>query len=341
MSATDSYCEGRNSFRCPVAESRQSCALRIGADTVPGRLIDESAGGFAVLISGQHGLESGQAIYLQTDSGWFQVQVMYVGEAPPPEESDSPDAEPTHWFRLGLQRLGEAIPPEAPSTSTFAGDLRFRLRQSFPSKGLFSSSGVLLALAVLIVPLVLIGVLRYTRSSGVGSKATSSNARAPLPVRESGAIPPADNTSSAEVFKKAAPAPGGVAPFPRNISAVPTSELNAFHPQTELELRNLVRQLPGPTAFGLTDVVRRLRLSNRQQELIQKLIDAMADVLQKLELDEELHGADRYQINELRDKLFDDYLRRALELLTPEQRAEWEQLHDMPAANDSKKHMQK
>ncbi len=256
---------------------------------------------------------------------------MYVGEAPPPEDGDSPDEKETQWFRLGLKRLGDAIPPQAPPVSTIARDLRFRLGQNFPSKGWFSASGLLLTLAAVSVPLIVIGVLRATRNSG-GGETAGIDSWLRLPARESGAIPPAETSAPAEDFKKAAPAPGDSAPYWTKYFHVSASDLNAFHPQSETELLDLVRQLPGPTAFGLTDVARRLSLSKKQQRMIQKLIDAMADVLQKLELDEELHGADRYQINKLRDKLFDDYLHRVLELLTPEQRAEWNVLHDNPAA---------
>jgi len=82
-------------------------------------------------------------------------------------------------------------------------------------------------------------------------------------------------------------------------------------------------------------VVRRLRLTEKQQGLIQQLIDAMAETMRKLDLDLRLRGAERRQINQLRDKLFDDYLRRALDLLTPEQQAEWKKLHDEPTAKQS------
>ncbi|MBU4271046.1 MAG: hypothetical protein KKA28_04175 [Planctomycetes bacterium] len=45
MSTTDSLCDQRGSFRCPVAESRRQCALRIGAEMMPAWLLDESSGG--------------------------------------------------------------------------------------------------------------------------------------------------------------------------------------------------------------------------------------------------------------------------------------------------------
>ena len=98
---------------------------------------------------------------------------------------------------------------------------------------------------------------------------------------------------------------------------------------------NLVRRLPGPTALALPEVVRRLRLTEKQQGLIQQLIDAMVEATRKLDLDPLLRGAERRQIKQLRDKLFDDFLRRALDLLTPEQQAEWKKLHDEPAAKQS------
>ena len=40
----------RKSFRCTVADTCQRCELKVGSHLLPARLLDESAGGFAVLV---------------------------------------------------------------------------------------------------------------------------------------------------------------------------------------------------------------------------------------------------------------------------------------------------
>ncbi len=93
--------EDRKSPRYPVPEARQACELRVGADLLPALLIDESSGGFAILISDLEGLKPGKRIRLHTDMGWYKVRVVYVNRAAHPTHSD-PDCE--CWFRLGLRK---------------------------------------------------------------------------------------------------------------------------------------------------------------------------------------------------------------------------------------------
>jgi hypothetical protein len=73
----------RLSFRCTVADTRQRCELRIGADVLPATLLDESAGGFGVLVERLAGLEVNQTAELRTDTGWSLVRVVHLSEANP------------------------------------------------------------------------------------------------------------------------------------------------------------------------------------------------------------------------------------------------------------------
>ena len=327
MNTTDSLGEQRSSFRCPVAESRRQCALRIGKERMPAWLIDESAGGFSVLVDRPPNLEAEQTVLLQIDSGWFNVRVRSIVEVPPPEDCEVVESEePTEWFRLGLQRLGDVVPLEEPSVSLFVGDLCSLLRQLSPSNGWMMVSGFFLALATMSILLGLVGMLWYADRSEDGQAVSMSDPwasfskrrpeRNPLPI-----IP--------------LPNEGLAAHSQNDFSVGRTGEPNAFGPKAEGDLRNLVWRLPGPTALGLPEVVRRLRLTEKQQGQIQQLIDAMAENIRKLDLDPRLRGAERWQIKQLRDTLLDHYLRRALDLLTPEQQAEWKKLHDEPTAKQS------
>jgi hypothetical protein len=91
----------RKSCRFQVPEGRQSCELKVGASLLPAMLVDESKGGFAVLIERLEGLKSGKKVALRTDLGWCKVRIIYVRKAAPPANSD---AKSDCWFRLGLRK---------------------------------------------------------------------------------------------------------------------------------------------------------------------------------------------------------------------------------------------
>lgn len=342
MSTPDLLCDQRSSFRCLVAESRRQCALRIGEKTLPAWLINESVGGFSVLVDRPPNLEAEQTALLQTDSGWFKVRVMSVVEVPPPEDCDIVKSkEPTEWFRLGLQRLGDAVPLDGPSISPFADDFRFRLWQLSPSNGWMLASGVLLVLAAMSVPLGLAGMLLNSRRSEDGNAVSVNEPRASFSERESndGWLPAEGFGGGFQAvspgFDKNDSAFGDIARSLLDFSGDRTGEPNAFGPKSEEDLCNLVRRLPGPTALALPEVVWRLRLTEKQQGLIQQLIDAMVEATRKLDLDPLLRGAERWKIKQLRDKLHDDFFSRAIDLLTPEQQTEWKNLHDEPTVKQS------
>ena len=93
--------DDRKSCRRTVPEARQSCELKVGADVFPALLVDESRGGFAVLIDRLDDLESGKKVKLHTDMGWFTVRIVYVKKVVRPAHSNSTC---DTWFRLGLRK---------------------------------------------------------------------------------------------------------------------------------------------------------------------------------------------------------------------------------------------
>ncbi len=97
----------RKSRRSRVQQGRQSCELKVGADLLPALLVDESRGGFAVLIDRLEGLKSGKRVKLRTDMGWFKVRVIYVKKAARPAHADSNS---DCWFRLGLKKARSFLP---------------------------------------------------------------------------------------------------------------------------------------------------------------------------------------------------------------------------------------
>ena len=76
--------DDRKSPRNRVPDARQSCELRVGNDVLPALLVNESRGGFAVLIDRLEGLECGKKVKLHTDMGWFKVRIMHTEKVAPP-----------------------------------------------------------------------------------------------------------------------------------------------------------------------------------------------------------------------------------------------------------------
>ena len=82
-------------------KARQSCELKVGTGVVPALLVDESRGGFAILIDRLEGLKRGKKAKLHTDMGWFVVRIVYIRKAARPSGSDS---KCDTWFRVGLRK---------------------------------------------------------------------------------------------------------------------------------------------------------------------------------------------------------------------------------------------
>ena len=70
-----------------MPEARQPCELNIGDNLIPALLMDESRGGFAVMIDRLEGVKSGKRARLRTDAGWVKVRIIYIKKAAPPAYS--------------------------------------------------------------------------------------------------------------------------------------------------------------------------------------------------------------------------------------------------------------
>ena len=150
----------RKSFRCAVAEARQSCELKVGPIVMPASLVDESSGGYAVVVDRPTGLDVNQTAELRTDAGWYAVRVVHITKVQPRQYEGVSLTRPGPWYRLGLRRLGEAAPPDRHTVSLVAGSVRYRLGQWCPSGGVWIAASVLFAIIVVAVPIGLMG-MRY------------------------------------------------------------------------------------------------------------------------------------------------------------------------------------
>ncbi len=323
MSSERQNQDQRNSFRCMVVDARRRCELKVGSSVLPAMLLNESAGGFAVLVDRLAGLSIDQTAQLHTDAGWFEVLVVHVAEVDPTEDDGIAAGEQNSWFRLGLSRLGEAALPDQPAVSLLAGSLRFHLGQWYPSGGMLTILGVLLAVVAVAAPVALMNMhwhagpsgvawlLQWSNRSIVASKARHS---APLPGL---ARPAADDSpfSSGPAFDD------GNSVFDPDSGQVRKSRQSSLSSQGP---HDSIRLLPGAAAMALPEIVEQLQLTTDQQEQIRQLIEATSQAMRNL--DAQLQGRQRQQISEFRTQLLDESRRKALELLTGQQRVQWEKL---------------
>jgi len=339
MRAPSSTPQRRESFRCPVTESRAECVLHVGEEHVSAKLLDESAGGFLVLIDRSPDLSADPTLRLQTDSGWFDVQVIHIQETSPPEESDGAESqEQGPWFQLGLRRLGEVVPrDEIPAVRPF-GRMGSRLWHHYPSNGMLTTLSALLVLGVLVLLLHWTGILWPDASLTAGGNVTRGKWWRPkIGDSRPPAQPPAPYTPNARGFEvdtarlektpsKTIPILDDLVRGKQGVQNDPTSAPPGFLFVSEKELQNAVRRLSGATAMILPDVVRRLQLTGAQQKQIRRIIDAAAEAMHRLDFEASRQGTQRRDISSLRAELLEQSLRDALKLFTPEQRALWEKL---------------
>jgi hypothetical protein len=280
------------------------CVLQVGAKRVPGRLLNESAGGFSVLVGGPLDLGVDQTAELHSDSGWFEVQVAHVMEASPPEGGDakSSEEEPGPWFRLGLRRLRE-IPPDEPSISVFAEDRCVGLRPSCPLGSLFMAPGLLLVAAMIALPLGMAAMIWHAGQS--------------VPANDSGRVGFELNPSGFSESESVFPSRGDEMP---QVPAAKGKEMR----------REPLDRLPRNVALIPPEVARHLHLTKDQQEQILRLENATAEALHKLSPDSSLQIDEWRRIVERRAELLDQARRQVLKLLTEEQRAQWKTLFAEP-----------
>lgn len=88
----------RKSFRILVPEGQEQAVLCLGRRSVTVRVVDASAGGFALATSESLPVKCGDNLRLRTGAGWHQVRVVR-------------DESYTDGMLLGLERLGDIDDP--------------------------------------------------------------------------------------------------------------------------------------------------------------------------------------------------------------------------------------
>lgn len=315
----------RKSYRCVVDETRRQCELKVGSCATPAKLLDESAGGFSVLVNHPHELTLNQTVEIRVVDDWFHARIVHIQEINPTTKgkTDPQDTEPGHRFRLGLRRLGNAELPDQSAISRLADALRFRPGQR-QSSGTMSMIifGVLLAVVAVAVPLGII-------STGWRIRLPKN----PQPLKQN----VQKNDSAAKSKSPSGTPPPHAAPSPVDAGANRSAFGNdhAFGPnggRTQAyaslstlgsERRDSMFHLPGAAPFVLPEVINRLTLTAAQQTQIKQLIETTSKAIR---LDWQSQGMQRQELSRRREELLDQARRQVLDLLTDQQRTEWQKL---------------
>jgi hypothetical protein len=308
----------RRSFRCPAFDPRREAELRAGDKRLSARVLDESAGGFAVVVAGKPGLNVGEVAQLRTEAGWFEVRVSNVtvtavgpigppaADEPQPAGADGQASDRTVAHRLGLCRLRERDPPEEERRGRRPGWWRSCLAWTFaqvlPAHHSMLAVGAVVAVLAVGVPLLTVGLLSYGDDPSVQRMTQWSDGVLSAVVGKSGPHEPADAATS-ETGRAAGTGESGVSP--------------------QDALRRTARRLPGVAPFTLPEAARFLGLTAPQQEQIRQIDEDATRRLQSL--DRQWRGS-RHELTERRTSLLDDARRQALEALTGEQRTRWQEL---------------
>ncbi|MBN2291734.1 MAG: hypothetical protein JXM70_04875 [Pirellulales bacterium] len=108
MQSPDQTENQRNSYRCPINETRQQTQIRFGKTWIPVELLDESAGGFGVHVEHAPQVGIGDIVWLRCGDKCFEVEVRHVTQFPHADGSQDETADGAAC-KLGLKRLSEVF----------------------------------------------------------------------------------------------------------------------------------------------------------------------------------------------------------------------------------------
>ncbi|HIQ20319.1 MAG TPA: PilZ domain-containing protein [Planctomycetes bacterium] len=245
--------EKRSAFRFPVPAVRQKATLHVGSRGYEGRLVNESAGGFAFCSVERPEVEPGATVTVESVAGRSSARVVYVrrDRAPLLEAiRDAPGA--SRWWLVGLERIAD-LPDE----------------NQIPRAGLWSRlpwatwqivspgtvlSGVILAALCVAVPWALMALATKLDHRDLRS---SKLLDGPLPGLGRGS----GSRSSQAATAPRRPAQRAIGERPSTLSVV-GRQLDRLH----------VFSTPG--VFLSTEMADRLSLSPQQQREIRRLVEA-------------------------------------------------------------------
>ncbi len=325
MSLSEDSFDRRKSFRCPVWHSRQDGELKVGAVWIPVQLLDESAGGFAVLVDSLPHIKVDDAAQFRTEAGWFDVRVANVTQLEPAETADKEGSQgsaeteqPTPVFRLGLDRLGELVVPEEDEGPRAGRTFHFHLARFFPSDAPMLMLGAVVVLLLVILPIATLTLPSYRGSLGV-KRVSRWLDRTLGGFRSDGATRRQRQAAGRSAQPKWTASSQRTQPN-RSHTAAPDRP-TADNTQ---QLRNLARRMQGATVFSLPEVIRKLELSDSQQARIREIVDISSQAIQQF--DARRQDSSRQQRSRTRTMILRAARREVLDMLTEEQRVRWQKL---------------
>jgi Spy/CpxP family protein refolding chaperone len=99
-------------------------------------------------------------------------------------------------------------------------------------------------------------------------------------------------------------------------------------PGSAHDLEDVIGRLAGVAERPLSEMVKRVHLSDQQHAAIHRIFTGTISEMRRLRLEAASKGPERNQLAQRRDKLLDECRCRALDVLTPQQRAQWGKLLD-------------
>lgn len=300
----------RRGCRFVSADPRFDSVLLVGRREIPAGIVDESSGGFCILVGQAAGVEVEAVVRLRTKTGCYEVRVANIQRV---SNDDQPPSEvQPEAYRLGLQRLRELEigPPEIAKPSWLA-----TYQHMMPGGTMV---GVLVFILALVVaaPLTVAGLMFGWDKMGVEQL-----------VDWAGSAMARDNAASApRSSKRAHPAERPADETSQSSAAVARDTSSADRPnQADLEqFRIMLAHSPGADALLLPEVARRLTLTPSQRQQLQALSQATRQALDQL--DQRAKTDSRQERTRKRDVLFGEARKQALRVLTPQQRSRWEAL---------------
>jgi hypothetical protein len=330
--------EKRGAFRYPVPAKGQESVLRVGKKQMPVRVLDESAGGFAVLVDRHPGVGTDDVVRLCTESGWHEVRVVHVCEHEPAtsDGNGGGENEEAPQFRVGLERVRDLTPWEAERGLRAWFD-RLGIGGFLPLCSTTVVVGVVLAVSVTAALAAGAVVFRQRGHSGSAPNSALSQraknspraaSRSPGQARQPREPSKPDSGQSADArsaSRTSSPAedPAGTVGSDSPVEQS-SSRVSSRNAGDSSRLAATIRRLPGASPFALKEVARELGLSQSQQEEIGRIVELSGEAVRQIRM--RWPDQTRQQHAEKRRILLDEARWRVLELLTKEQRDRWEAL---------------
>jgi len=293
----------RRGARFIKADPQINSTLIVGRRQFPARILDESAGGFCILIEADPRVEVDAIVRLRTPMTCYEVRVASVGRG----KENSPES----GWRLGLQCLRELEITLLPSDRT---PWQAMAQHIMPGSSMFGAI-VFIGIMIVAAPLTAVGVMY-----GLDEESLEQFTHWMRFARPQERVKNISDISWR--FLPFAGSPREAVGHAAHTAKTSSSDTQGL--PNAASVRTMLAHTPGAEALLLPEVVAHLALSPSQQQQLRKLVDATNQAL--AQFDQYTQGDSRHQRSRKRELLFHEARKQALQVLTAEQHARWEAL---------------